>query len=125
MSEEQAEQAAADPVDAEGLEAAIDEATEAVAVEAQRIDELADTGSTGEPIGMASLMDVPVRVTVEVGRTRIPLSELVELGPGSLVVLDREAHEPADILVNGKVVARGEVVTMDGNYGVRITDVQT
>ena len=50
--------------------------------------------------------------------------ELVELAPGSLVVLDREAQEPADILVNGKIVARGEVVTMNDNYGVRITSVQ-
>jgi len=106
------------------LEQALDQAAEAVAVESQRLDELADVSARGEPIGMASLMDVPVRVTVEVGRTRIPLSELVELAPGSLVVLDREAHEPADILVNGKIVARGEVVTMDGNYGVRITSVQ-
>jgi flagellar motor switch protein FliN/FliY len=110
---------------AQDLEQVLDDAAETVAIEAQRIEELADTGVNGEPIGMASLMDVPVRVTVEVGRTRVPLSELVELGPGSLVVLDREAHEPADVLVNGKVVARGEIVTMDGNYGVRITEVQT
>lgn len=121
MSEER-DTAPAHPVD--DLEQVLDDAAEAVAIEAQRIEELADTGLNGEPIGMASLMDVPVRVTVEVGRTRVPLSELVELGPGSLVVLDREAHEPADVLVNGKVVARGEIVTMDGNYGVRITDVQ-
>lgn len=122
MSEER-DTAPARPAD--DLEQILDDAAEAVAIEAQRIEELADTGLNGEPIGMASLMDVPVRVTVEVGRTRVPLSELVELGPGSLVVLDREAHEPADVLVNGKVVARGEIVTMDGNYGVRITDVQT
>ena len=119
MTEEQ--ETAADPTE---LEQAIDEAAEAVAVQAQELDELADAASEGEPLGMASLMDVPVRVTVEVGRARLPLAELVELGPGSLVVLDREAHEPADILVNGKVVARGEIVTMDGYYGVRITEVQ-
>ena len=105
------------------VEQAIDRATEAVTVESQRLDELADTTADGEPIGMGNLMDVPVKVTVEVGRTRLPLAELVELGPGSLVVLDREAHEPADVLVNGKIVARGEVVTMDGSYGVRITSV--
>jgi flagellar motor switch protein FliN/FliY len=105
------------------VEQAIDAATEAVSVETRKLDELADAAADGEPIGVANLMDVPVRVTVEVGRTRMPLAELVQLGPGSLVVLDREAHEPADILVNGKIVARGEVVTMDGNYGVRITSV--
>ena len=107
------------------IEQALDDATEAVAVQAAEIDELASSQRTGEPLGIAQLLDVPVRVTVEVGRTRLTLADLVELGPGSLVTLDREAHEPADILVNGKVVARGEVVTIDGNYGVRITSVQT
>jgi len=74
-------------------------------------------------MGLAHLLDVPVRVTVEVGRTNLTLAELVQLGPGSLVTLDREAHEPADILVNGKIVARGEVVTIDGSFGVRISSV--
>jgi len=111
--------------DTAAAEQAIDQATEAVTIEANRLDELGDTSVSGDPIGMANLMDVPVRVTVEVGRTKIPLSELVDLGPGSLVVLDREAHEPADILVNGKIVAQGEVVTMDGSYGVRVTSVRT
>ena len=111
--------------DTAAAEQAIDQATEAVTIEANRLDELGDTSVSGDPIGMANLMDVPVRVTVEVGRTKIPLSELVDLGPGSLVVLDREAHEPADILVNGKIVATGEVVTIDGSYGIRITRVMS
>jgi flagellar motor switch protein FliN/FliY len=64
-----------------------------------------------------------VRVTVEVGRTRLTLGELTRLRPGSLLELDREAHEPADVLVNGKTVAHGEIVTIDGCYGVRISDV--
>ena len=118
MSEQR--QTATNPAE---LERAIDQATQAVSVQSQRLDELAGAGR-GEPIGMANLMDVPVRVTVEVGRAKIPLAELVELAPGSLVVLDREVHEPADILVNGKIVARGEVVTMDGHYGVRVTSVK-
>ena len=122
MSE--AEQQETEVGDAAAAEQAIDDATEAVTIETNRLDELADTSATGDPIGMANLMDVPVRVTVEVGRTKIPLSELVELGPGSLVVLDREAHVPADILVNGKIVAYGEVVTIDGSYGVRVTSLQ-
>ena len=68
-------------------------------------------------------MDLPVRVTFEIGRKRVTLAELARLGPRALLVLEREAHEPADILVNGKVVARGEVVTVDGSYGVRVTEV--
>jgi flagellar motor switch protein FliN/FliY len=109
----------------EDAEAAIDAATQAVVVEAARLDELQGGPQEGESeaLGLAHLMDVPVRVTVEVGRRRLSLAELSRLGPGSLVVLDREAHEPADILVNGKVVAYGEIVTIDGSYGVRVTRV--
>lgn len=104
------------------LEQAIDAATDAVSVQARELEELAD-GATGEPMGLSSLMGVPVQVTVEVGRARLSLAELVDLGPGSLLELDRAAHEPADILVNGKVVARGEIVTIGESYGVRITGV--
>jgi flagellar motor switch protein FliN/FliY len=109
--------------DTQDLERALDAATEAVQVQSQKLDELASKGPAADPIGLSSLMDVPVRVTVEVGRTRLSLGELVKLGAGSLVVLDREAHEPADVLVNGKIVARGEVVTIDGAYGVRVTSI--
>jgi flagellar motor switch protein FliN/FliY len=95
----------------------------AASVDVQRssLRELAEGDADGT-MGMAALIGVPVRITVEVGRRSINLGELCKLGPGSLVRLDREAHEPADILVNGKVVARGEIVTVDGCYGVRITD---
>jgi flagellar motor switch protein FliN/FliY len=103
------------------MDEALDEAAQAVLVETNKLDELTGGKASTEPIGLGNLMDVPVKVTVEVGRTRIPLGELVKLGPGSLLVLDRESHEPADILVNGKIVARGEVVTIDGAYGVRVT----
>ena len=105
------------------LERAIDQATESVAIQARELEHLEAGAATGEPLGLGHLLDVPVRVTVEVGRTRLTLAELVRLSPGSLVTLDRESHEPADILVNGKIVAKGEIVTLDGNYGVRICDV--
>ena len=105
------------------LEHALDRAADAVAVQTQELNELLADAKTGDPIGLDSLLEVPVRVTVQIGRARMTLGELVKLGPGSLVPLDREAHEPADILVNGKIVARGEVVTIDASYGVRITSV--
>ena len=118
MSEEATNQ------DHTGLEHAIDRATEAVTIQAAEIEELAgSTDANGEPIGMDALMEVPVRVTVRIGRANLTLGELVQLSPGSLVPLDREAHEPADVLVNGKVVARGEVVTIDNCYGVRVTSI--
>lgn len=123
MSEnEEVEQGAAQ---ATGLEQAIDEATEAVRVQASQLGELGGSVPDGDPMGMNNLLDVPVRITVEVGRTRLTLGELVKIRPGSLIELDREAHEPADILVNGKVVARGEIVTIDESYGVRVTGVTT
>lgn len=108
------------------LESSIDEATAAVAVQAAEFGEVDGiTDAEGNPIGMDALMEVPVRVTVRIGRASLPLGELVKLGPGSLVPLDREAHEPADVLVNGKVIARGEIVTIDNTYGVRITSVDS
>ncbi|MEO7155865.1 MAG: flagellar motor switch protein FliN [Planctomycetota bacterium] len=87
------------------------------------LEELDQTKSQGDPLGLAQLLDVAVRVTVEVGRARMTLADLVQLAPGSLITLDRETHEPVDILVNGKLVARGEIVTIDQSYGVRITAV--
>jgi flagellar motor switch protein FliN/FliY len=98
---------------------------EPVAVHPSALRELAaDAGAAPEgAMGLGVLMDMPVKVTVEVGRVAITLGELCRLGAGALLKLDREAHQPADILVNGKVVARGEIVTVNESYGVRITDV--
>ena len=111
-----------DATETQSLEQAVDQATEAVAVQVGAIDPM--DGLTGDPLGLESLLDVPVKVTVQIGRAAMSLGELMQLGPGSLVPLDREAHEPADILVNGKIVARGEVVTIESSYGVRITSVE-
>jgi len=120
MSEEEEEE----ETEARDLEGALDAATQAVAVQAAEIGDLDGlTDANGDPIGMDALLEVPVRVTVRIGRASLSLGDLVKLGPGSLISLDREAHEPADVLVNGKVVARGEIVTIDNTYGVRITAV--
>jgi len=69
------------------------------------------------------LFDVPLRVTVELGRTKMTLKQILDLAPGSLVELDKLTGEPVDILVNGKLIARGEVVVIDENFGVRITEI--
>jgi len=118
MSDETTETAGSD------LEEAIDQATDSVKVQNAELQELSGEGTDTDNMDLGTLLDVPVAVTVEVGHTRMSLGELVKLGPGSLVELDREAHEAADILVNGKIVARGEIVTIDQNYGVRITHVE-
>jgi flagellar motor switch protein FliN len=105
----------------EELEQTIDSVTEAVAVEAARLDELEARPGGGRPLGMDHLRDVLVTVTVQVGRARLPLAEIAALAPGSLVPLDREAHEPVDLLVGDKIVGRGEIVTVDGCFGLRVT----
>lgn len=69
------------------------------------------------------IMDVPLQVTVELGRATKMIREILEFGPGSIVELDKLAGEPVDILVNGKVIAKGEVVVIDESFGVRITDI--
>jgi flagellar motor switch protein FliN len=69
------------------------------------------------------LTDVLVELAVEVGRTRMTLGETLALGPGSVVTLDRLSDKPVDLLVNGRPIARGEVVVIDEEFGVRITDV--
>ena len=69
------------------------------------------------------LHDVPVELAVEIGRTRMTIGETLALGPGSIVSLNRLAGEPVDLLVNGKVIAQGEVVVIDEEFGMRITDI--
>jgi flagellar motor switch protein FliN/FliY len=69
------------------------------------------------------IMDVPLQVTVELGRTNRLIKDVLEFGPGSIIELDKLAGEPVDILVNGKAIAKGEVVVIDESFGVRITDI--
>ncbi len=78
------------------------------------------------PVGdtnIGLILDVPLQVTVELGRTRKLIREILELAPGSVVELDKLAGEPVDILVNGKQIAKGEVVVIDENFGVRVTEI--
>jgi flagellar motor switch protein FliN/FliY len=89
------------------------------------------TVATDEPVpadvagDLERLRDVPVELAVEIGRTRMTIGETLELGPGSIITLNRLAGEPVDLLVNGKPIARGEVVVIDEEFGLRITDVVT
>lgn len=69
------------------------------------------------------IMDVPLQITVELGKSRRTIREILALGPGSVVELDKLAGEPVDLLVNGKLLAKGEVVVIDENFGIRITDI--
>jgi len=77
---------------------------------------------SAQPSSIDLLRDVPLTVNVELGRTRKLVKEILKLNIGSIIPLDKEAGEPVDILVNNKVIAKGEVVEIEGNYGVRITE---
>lgn len=87
---------------------------------------LPDGGSDGRvSMSVEALNEVPVTLTVELGRTRITIRELLQLGQGSVVDLTALAGEPLDVLINGHLIAQGEVVSVGENYGVRLTDIMT
>lgn len=75
------------------------------------------------PKNINLILDIPLRVTVELGKTEMLIRDILNLGPGSIIELDKLAGEPVEVLVNGKPIARGEVVVIDENFGVRITDI--
>lgn len=85
-----------------------------------------ETDFGSPPSGTANinfLLDVPLDVAVELGRTKIAVKDMLQLGPGSVIELDKLIGEPVDLLVNEKLIAKGEVVVFDENFGVRITDI--
>ncbi len=81
------------------------------------------TGGAGNDINM--ILDIPVQLTVELGRTRIPIKHILQLAQGSVVELDALAGEPMDVLVNGFLIAQGEVVVVNDKFGIRLTDIVT
>jgi flagellar motor switch protein FliN len=74
---------------------------------------------------IAMIMDIPVQLTVELGRTRIPIKHILQLAQGSVIELDALAGEPMDVLVNGCLIAQGEVVVVNEKFGIRLTDIVT
>jgi flagellar motor switch protein FliN/FliY len=80
-------------------------------------------GPVGESKGMDLVYNIPLQVTVELGKTKKEISEILEFSTGTIVVLDKIAGDPVEVVVNGKLIGRGEVVVIDENYGVRITDI--
>lgn len=88
-------------------------------------DDLEDTsgGPAGVEANMDVILDIPVTISMEIGRTHISIRNLLQLNQGSVVELDRLAGEPMDVLVNGTLVAHGEVVVVNEKFGIRLTDV--
>ncbi|GAB7049778.1 flagellar motor switch protein FliN [Catenuloplanes indicus] len=81
--------------------------------------------ATAVRAGLEMLHDVEMEVSAELGRTRMSVRDLLSVTPGTIVELDRAAGSPADLLVNGRLIARGEVVVIDENFGIRITEIMT
>jgi flagellar motor switch protein FliN/FliY len=69
------------------------------------------------------ILDIPLKVSVELGRTKVVIKDLLQLGQGSVLELDKLAGEPLEVLINGKLIARGEVVVVNEKFGVRLTDI--
>ena len=82
--------------------------------------------SSDAPIDdISRVLDIPVQLSVELGRTKVPIRHILQLGQGSVVELDALAGEPMDVLVNGYLIAQGEVVVVNDKFGIRLTDVVT
>lgn len=83
------------------------------------------TGNNGMMNELDMILDIPVQITVELGRTKITIKNLLQLAHGSVVELDAMAGEPMDVLVNGTLIAQGEVVVVNDKFGIRLTDIIT
>jgi flagellar motor switch protein FliN len=86
-------------------------------------DELHENKSSGPPRDLEFLLDIPLLVSVELGRTKMLINDLLQLGQGSVVELEKLAGEPMEIFVNSRLIARGEVVVVNEKFGVRLTDI--
>ncbi len=84
---------------------------------------LSVSDASGDEVNLNVILDIPVTISMEVGRTKISIRNLLQLNQGSVVELDRLAGEPMDVLVNGTLIAHGEVVVVNEKFGIRLTDV--
>jgi flagellar motor switch protein FliN/FliY len=87
------------------------------------LERLQDEGGHQKIAELDAILDIPITLSVEIGRTRLTIRNLLQLNQGSVVELDRLAGEPLDVLVNGTLVAHGEVVVVNEKFGIRLTDV--
>jgi len=116
-------------VDSESLlhqaEAALQEVEDSLQgpkIKKYRLDELIGTGGPSEKVSMDLLPDVTLDLKIELGRTRMHLDEILQLRKGSVVMLDKLAGDPVDVYVNGRLVARGEVLVLNDNFCVRVSE---
>jgi flagellar motor switch protein FliN/FliY len=100
-------------------------AVEAIAQPANIFPRLSPGTPSDGPQDLDLILDIPVQLTVELGRTRIPIKHILQLAQGSVIELDAMAGEPMDVLVNGCLIAQGEVVVVNEKFGIRLTDIVT
>jgi flagellar motor switch protein FliN/FliY len=110
---------------AEANEVASELAQRAESVAPATFANFAPTAASGAGNDINMILDIPVQLTVELGRTRIPIKHILQLAQGSVVELDALAGEPMDVLVNGYLIAQGEVVVVNDKFGIRLTDIVT
>lgn len=87
------------------------------------LDKLQSSGTSGEDLNLDVILDIPVTISMEIGNTKINIRNLLQLNQGSVVELDRMAGEPLDVVVNGTLIAHGEVVVVNEKFGIRLTDI--
>lgn len=120
---EQGVEADQDDIDAL-LSGASEEVQPSMPAEPAPMEELTDTGiPAGDSPDLDVILDIPVRISMEVGNTQISIRNLLQLNQGSVIEMDRLAGEPLDVLVNGTLIAHGEVVVVNEKFGIRMTDV--
>lgn len=125
LAEQEAAVSAADDSAAEAGEPDSGSDQPAEAADDKVFRSLDQSSGAGKPRELEMIMDIPVRLNVELGRTRLTIKQLLELAEGSVVELDGLAGDPMDILINGYLIAQGEVVVIDDKYGIRITEIIT
>ncbi|MBX3600177.1 MAG: flagellar motor switch protein FliN [Rubrivivax sp.] len=108
-----------------GTEVASEVAAPAETVAPAAFTNFTPTSTTGAGNDLNMILDIPVQLTVELGRTRIPIKHILQLAQGSVVELETLAGEPMDVLVNGYLIAQGEVVVVNDKFGIRLTDIVT
>lgn len=101
---------------------------DALGVKPHQVEEFPEKGfgeefGSNEDVKLDAILDIPVHISMEIGRTQISIRNLLKLNQGSVVELDRLAGEPMDVLVNGTLIARGEVVVVNEKFGLRLTDI--
>jgi len=112
-----------DDARAEALEEQADAGVAGGQAPSASADVLSDEGESAADVNLDVVLDIPVNISMEIGRAKISIRNLLQLNQGSVVELDRLAGEPMDVLVNGTLIARGEVVVVNEKFGIRLTDI--